>query len=783
LLLDAIAAASYTDGDTLVVDRAGVREHLNGVTGYSGLIGTMACDAYGDCSSSKITVIQNIDVNDYEASTANVVYEYAPLGSSQVGDIAARAATLAAVCPSPLVIQTDWFPEAEHGALYQMITNDYVVDADNKVVSGPGQLGGQPLGIDIEVRTGGPAIGWSPVSAYMYTDDSIHLGYGSTDEVILGHADAPMLSVISPLEKNPQMVMWDKDAHPDVKSLADLGEKGVTINIFAGGVFSEVFVAEGIWSEDQLDPSYDGSPARFTADPTIAQQGFASAEPYVYLNEVPEYGKTVELQLLHDAGYPIYSQTLAIRPSDLEALRPCLELIVPVVQHAIVEYDAAPERANKMIVDAVTQFEDFWVYDMDLAAFSVQAQRDLGLVGNGGDGIVGNMDPDRVQTVIDKIVFAGLDIPAGLSVEDIMTNEFIDTSIGFPIKPMEGALAGVCPDPLIIQTDWHAQAEHGPTYELLGQGYEAANGTVTGRLVASGEVDTGIGLQIVEGGPAIGYQQVSSQMYQERDIFLGYASTDGSVGSSLDQPIVNVMAIMEINPQMIMWNPEHFPGVEHAADLPGDTTLLAFWGAHNLYWLIDEGLFDASQIDQSYDGSVTRWVASDGAIALEAYASTEPYIYEVETPEYGKPVKYELLHDMGFQTYSQNYGVRPERLVEDRACLELLVPILQQAAIDYVHDGAETNATIVDVNAAYDDGWVYESGLADFANAEMGRLGLIGNGPDGTVGKFDMERVQGIVDIMIPVFANPEINTPILEGITAADIVTNEFLDSSIGFE
>jgi len=89
LLMDAIAAASYEDGGALIIDRAGVREHLNGVTDYSGLIGTMACDAYGDCSSSKITVIQNIDTADYEASTANVVYEYAPLGATQVGDIAA----------------------------------------------------------------------------------------------------------------------------------------------------------------------------------------------------------------------------------------------------------------------------------------------------------------------------------------------------------------------------------------------------------------------------------------------------------------------------------------------------------------------------------------------------------------------------------------------------------------------------------------------------------------------------------------------------------------------
>ena len=38
----------------------------------------MTCDAFGDCGSQKITVIQNTDITDYVASTENVVYEYAP---------------------------------------------------------------------------------------------------------------------------------------------------------------------------------------------------------------------------------------------------------------------------------------------------------------------------------------------------------------------------------------------------------------------------------------------------------------------------------------------------------------------------------------------------------------------------------------------------------------------------------------------------------------------------------------------------------------------------------
>ena len=83
LLLDAIDAASYLDGDTLVIDRQGVRDFLNGVEGYSGLIGTINCDNFGDCGSSRITVIQNIGGEENaEASLDNVVFSFSPLGSA-----------------------------------------------------------------------------------------------------------------------------------------------------------------------------------------------------------------------------------------------------------------------------------------------------------------------------------------------------------------------------------------------------------------------------------------------------------------------------------------------------------------------------------------------------------------------------------------------------------------------------------------------------------------------------------------------------------------------------
>jgi hypothetical protein len=341
------------------------------------------------------------------------------------------AVDLASACPDPIVIQTDWFPEAEHGALYEMVGEGYTVDTDNKRVTGPLVASGDETGVSIEVRTGGPAIGFTPVSVQMYTDDGIHLGYANTESQVLRHGENPVLSVVAPLEINPQIIMWDPETYPEIETLADLGEEGVTINVFEAGTFADVFVAQGIWNAEQVDPSYDGTPARFIAeDGAIAQQGFASAEPYTYENVFEDWGRPVRFQLLHDAGFEVYSQTLAVRPDQLETLRPCLELFVPIVQQAAIDYINAPERANAIIIDTVAQFNDEWVYNQGLADFSVQTQRELGLVGNGPDDTLGNIEEGRVQTVIDQIRDAGLDVPEDLVAADLFTNEFIDPDIG-----------------------------------------------------------------------------------------------------------------------------------------------------------------------------------------------------------------------------------------------------------------------------------------------------------------------------------------------------------------
>jgi len=192
-----------------------------------------------------------------------------------------------------------------------------------------------------------------------------------------------------------------------------------------------VFVAEGIWHQSQIDPSYDGSPARFVAeDGRIAQQGFASAEPYTYQHEVAQWGKPVAYQTLDDAGFKVYSQMFSIVPDRKAELAPCLKALVPVIQQAQIDYVADPARANAIIIDAVKQYDTFWTYDQGLADYSVKTQREQGFVGNGPDATLGNMDEARIQGVIDQIRQAGLDVPTTLEAADLFTNEFVDPSIG-----------------------------------------------------------------------------------------------------------------------------------------------------------------------------------------------------------------------------------------------------------------------------------------------------------------------------------------------------------------
>jgi hypothetical protein len=221
--------------------------------------------------------------------------------------------------------------------------------------------------------------------------------------------------------------------HPDWRGAADIGASGAKVVVARDNTFMPLLTAKGLIKPAQVDTGYTGAPTRFVTDPTIAQQGYATADPYIYQHEVPAWGKTVRYQLLADLGYSVYPGALSVRSGDLAALAPCLRRLVPILQQAQLDYLREPGPANHVIVDAATRYNDGWTYSTGVADYAAATMRRLGIVADDSSGALGGQDPARVQSTIDTLgpilAASGANVKPGLKAADIATNQFIDPSI------------------------------------------------------------------------------------------------------------------------------------------------------------------------------------------------------------------------------------------------------------------------------------------------------------------------------------------------------------------
>ena len=135
------------------------------------------------------------------------------------------------------------------------------------------------------------------------------------------------------------------------------------------------------------------------------------------------------------------------------------------------------------------------------------------------------------------------------------------------------------------------------------------------------------------------------------------------------------------------------------------------------------------------------------------------------------------MHDAGWTSYPQNLAINKLRLEELRPCLTALVPIMQQAQIDFVGDPERTIATIVDVVTQLNTTWSQTPELARYAVDTMNQLGIIGNGTTTTFGDFESPRIDNFIALATPILREQGLTIP---DVQASDLATNEFLDSAI---
>ncbi|OSP55839.1 hypothetical protein [Pseudoruegeria sp. SK021] len=349
-------------------------------------------------------------------------------------------------------------------------------------------------------------------------------------------------------------------------------------------------------------------------------------------------------------------------------------------------------------------------------------------------------------------------------------------------------LADICPNPLILQKDWLAQAEHGGFVQLIGSGGDMSPGVYRGPLGS-----TGIDLMILEGGSGIGLgdgETSYSALFMGNSKagvlpHLGYQELDNSVIFSKRFPTVGVFAPLDISPSALLWDAATYPEGFHSID---DLKAFAASDAGKIYvstikrtfgkFLVDQGI-DADVFVEGYRGDGENFVVNNGTWLNQGFVTSEVYKFE-NGNNWAKPIGFVKINDLGYVNYTGIVSVAADKLDDLAPCLSAVVPLMQQAAVDYATDPDEANAVITAFNDAGNgtSWWKTEAALMDYATKTMVDEAIVGNGSNDTIGDFDMDRVQIIFDFLagsLDERANPDA--------TPEMVITNRFIDPTIGLK
>ncbi|MEP1768812.1 MAG: hypothetical protein ABJJ53_19500 [Sulfitobacter sp.] len=348
-------------------------------------------------------------------------------------------------------------------------------------------------------------------------------------------------------------------------------------------------------------------------------------------------------------------------------------------------------------------------------------------------------------------------------------------------------LADVCPNPLVIQKDWLMQAEHGGLMQLIGAGGEMVSGSYSGPLGS-----TGITLELLEGGSGIGLgdgETSYSALFMGNSKagkrpHLGFHELDNSFIYSERFPTVGVFVPLDVSPQVLFWDKGTYPdGFKTIEDLKA----FGASGKGKIYlstidrtfgkFFVDSGV-PADTFVEGYRGDGENFVVNNGTWLNQGFVTSEVYKFE-NGNNWSKPIGAVGINDLGYPNYTGILAVAKDRLEELAPCLEKVVPLMQQASIDYIKDPAE----VLDVVVAFNEGgfgtgwWKTSPELAANGAKKMGELGIVGNGNNDTVGDFDME-----IAAQMAVVVAPSLDERSDMDVTPQDVVTNRFIDPSIGF-
>ncbi|PHQ36007.1 ABC transporter substrate-binding protein [Rhodopirellula bahusiensis] len=288
-------------------------------------------------------------------------------------------------------VQLNWYPEVEHGGVYQSV-------ADGTYES---------MGLNVEIQPGGRATPVAPELAMGRSQFAIT----NADDVVLFRAQgADVVAVMAAVQDHPRCILVRADS--GVESLDDLS--GMTLQRQAGRAFLAFLEKRG-YLKDVRQVPYHNSIAAMVTDPKIAVQAYSVAEPLI----AEQQGLEVRTLMVSELGWNPYSSVL-VTTGDM--IRESPEVVREMVEGTVAgwnQYLTSPEEANEAILDANK-------HGMTEEALRFGAEQMIPLaMPSGKNAEVGTMSSVRWQELVDQMIELELVDTDSVKAEDCFTTEFL----------------------------------------------------------------------------------------------------------------------------------------------------------------------------------------------------------------------------------------------------------------------------------------------------------------------------------------------------------------------
>jgi NitT/TauT family transport system substrate-binding protein len=294
-----------------------------------------------------------------------------------------------------VTLQTDWFPQAEHGGFYQALAKGFYRDA----------------GLAVELLPGGPGAGINLRVAKGQAD----FGMNRSDDLIVAASQGLPVVIVAAVLQHDSQVLLVHEASP-VKTLEDLAGRTVTASI---GMAWIPWLKKSRGIEFSLRPQTYGL-AGFFSDPEAIQQGLVTNEPYL----AREKGVAIRSLPLRAAGLDVYHTVFCRR--ELARVEPgVVRAFVAASIRGWQDYlEGDPAPAHALILERNAQMTRAFL------EFSRNEMRVRGLVrGEAARGEdIGRIDLQRIREQIDKLSQLKI-LRESLSPESVATTQFLPEAL------------------------------------------------------------------------------------------------------------------------------------------------------------------------------------------------------------------------------------------------------------------------------------------------------------------------------------------------------------------